>query len=201
MFLDDYTIPIVMPEVQEVINPIVFARRSDLFFKVSTESAVSVDLSSLHGKPLELHHDFELVDLASESIGLAEKERHELLESVFKPRIERHSVLRELQPTLRKLLGERPEATWNEMACALREKKTVTYAGVEVFDGMWSSDTRSMIQIFTELLRSAEGSIQQGAESSTWPDPLISREIQDRVFRASGGDFVNFVKSTKDPAT
>ncbi len=60
-FLDDYTIPIVIREVQVVLNPIIFKRRSKLFFKISTEAANSFEREGLRGKPLELHQDFELI--------------------------------------------------------------------------------------------------------------------------------------------
>ncbi|HCN19711.1 MAG TPA: hypothetical protein DIS73_05430 [Planctomycetia bacterium] len=67
-FLDDYTIPIVTREVQRILNPIIFKRRSKLFFKISTEATNSFAREGLRGKPLELDQDFELIDLATESL-------------------------------------------------------------------------------------------------------------------------------------
>ena len=203
-FLDDYTIPIVMPQVQEVLNPIVFSRRSNVFFKVSTESSVSFNLSGLRGKPLELHHDFELVDLATESLQQSPKERKELLERIFAPRIERHPALRNRHLNLDGLLGTTP-ASWNEMATQFRDnprESRASYSGASVFVGMWSSDTRSMIKIFVELLRAANGNLEEKVLRGPMEEaaPVIPPAIQNRVFRSAGGEFVAFIDTAKDPS-
>lgn len=198
LFVDDYTIPIITREAQRVLNPIIFKRRSDLFFKVSTEAANSFERTCLRGKPLELHQDFELIDLATESLHQGSKSRVGFLEKVFRPRIDRHPCFNHRELGLRDVLG-RTKMSNNQLAKTMREaarskgKKAVHYQGVRAFAGMWSSDIRIMIQMFTDMLREASEDIKRGV------CPVKPR-IQDRVYRAAGGEFLVFAESAQDPA-
>jgi hypothetical protein len=199
LFLDDYTIPIVVRDVQRVLNSIIFKRRSSLFFKVSTEAANSFDRQGVRGKPLELHQDFELIDLASESLHQHAQEKTILLEKIFKPRIDRHPHLKGANLSLRDVLGTMPLSN-NEMASRMRgarsgqKKEKVAYHGIESFVGMWSSDIRIMIQIFVDMFRAANGAVRSG-------DHVIPVDIQNQIYRNAGGEFLGFTESARDPST
>lgn len=192
LFLDDYTIPILTREVQRTLNPIIFKRRSNLFFKISTESSNSFEREGLHGKPLELHQDFELIDLASENIHQDKKEKVNLLSKIFLPRIDRHAYLQ--GKSLLDVLGKVPISN-NELARQMRDdpRKTIYYHGIGAFVGIWTSDVRSMIQIFVDMLREANGKLKQG----TLP---IEKTIQDKCYRNAGGEFLGFAESVKNPS-
>jgi len=199
-FLDDYTIPTITRQTQRILNPIIFKRRSDLFFKISTESSNSFDYQGVRGKPLELTQDFELIDMANESLHQKGKRKTELLNKIFMPRINRHPMLKSHGLGLEDILGMRMLSN-NKLAKQMRDasqqgkKKKVIYQGVDAFVGMWSSDTRTMIQMFVDILREAEN---DGKEDSFLPvEPLI----QDRVYRAAGGEFLKFMESVTDPST
>lgn len=198
LFLDDYTVPIVTRNVQLVLNPIIFKRRSNLFFKISTEATNSFEKQGLHGKPLELHQDFELIDLATESIHQGLKDKAKLLDKIFRPRIDRHSCYHGKSLGLEKILGKMPMSN-NKLATVMREavssgrKEKIHYQGADAFAGMWTSDTRIMIQMFTDILREANGDIREGKIQ-------IEPKIQDRVYRAAGGEFLVFTESVKDPS-
>ncbi|HEY9164778.1 MAG TPA: hypothetical protein VIS48_01320 [Candidatus Kryptonia bacterium] len=197
MFLDDYTIPTVVKDVQKALNPIIFKRRSKLFFKVSTESSNSFSREGLQGKPLELHQDFELIDLATESIHQDPQSKAKFLERIFKPRIDRHPSLKGKSLGLRNVLGKMSISN-NELAFLMREatqrgkKKTIHYHGFEAFIGMWSSDVRIMIQMLVDILREANGNLREGKTK-------VDSEIQDRVFRSAGGELLTFIESVRDP--
>jgi hypothetical protein len=200
LFLDDYTIPIVPREVQCALNPIIFKRRDKLFFKVSTEAATSFDLSGIRGKSLEIFQDFQLIDLATESLHQNDKAKAKLLDTIFRPRIDRHVDLKGRALGLRDVLGKTPTSN-NQLAHQMREnagqksqKKQVKYYGTSVFAGMWSSDIRTMIQMFTDILREANGS----AKSLALP---VASEIQNKVFKTKGGEFLAFAESITDPAS
>lgn len=198
LFLDDYTIPIVTREVQQVLNPIIFKRRSQLFFKVSTESANSFERQGLRGKPIELHQDFELIDLATESLHQDIKAKTHLLNSIFKPRIERHDLLKNKGFGLTDMLGKMSVSN-NELARQMREaaqkhkRKRVIYHGADVFVGMWASDIRIMIQMFADMLREANGVLRKGAH-------VIDKVIQDKIYRTAGGEFLSFAESVNSPS-
>lgn len=198
LFLDDYTIPTITRDMQRVLNPIIFKRRSDLYFKISTESANSFDYIGKGGKPLELNQDFELIDMASESLHQSVTTKKELLNKIFIPRINRHNKLRDKNFDLSDILGE-TVFTGNELAQQMRDasqegkQKRVEYQGVNSFVGMWSSDTRTMIQMFVDILREAENASNNGDFVP------VHSTIQNKVYRAAGGEFFKFMESVTDP--
>ena len=197
-FLDDYTIPIVTREVQQVLNLIIFKRRSKLFFKVSTEASNSFERKGIRDKPLELHQDFELIDLATASIHQNQRSKENLLNKIFLPRINRHQTFKGKNCGLKKVLGNTPYSN-NKLARQMRnfstnkERKKILYHGSAAFIGMWSSDIRIMIQMFSDMLREANGELKNGMS-------IIPSSIQDKVYRAAGGEFLGFAESVSAPS-
>lgn len=200
LFLDDYTTPIVSRELQEVLNPIIFKRRSSIFFKVSTESTNSFWPVATNGKLLEPPHDFDLIDLATESLHQRKEEKTELLTKIFTPRIERHPPLSGQKLRLVDLLGPTPYS-FNELAWFLRDPKghplpkgikKVLYHGLDIFVGMWTSDIRMMVEVFVDMLRESNGGL-------TPKNSQIPIEVQNRCYRNQGGDFLSFAQSIRDP--
>jgi len=199
LFLDDYTIPIITREVQRALNPIIFKRRSRLFFKVSTEAANSFERRGLRGKPLELHQDFELIDLATESLHQSQKDKADLLDKIFRPRIDRHPLLKGMGLGLKDVLGEMPTSN-NELARRMRKqanhakpRQRILYHGAEVFAGMWASDIRIMIQMFADMLREANGDLKKGKR-------IVDKSIQNKIYRSAGGEFLGFAEALNNPA-
>jgi hypothetical protein len=191
-FLDDYTIPIVPRNVQRILNPVVFKRRGELFFKISTESVISFDRTLSGGKPLQLIHDFDLLDLAHESLLMNEKDKTKILQAIFKKRIERDEDLKDTSSDLATLLGHR-EMDNNSMAKTMREKKKkIHYSGIESFVGVWSSDIRMMIAMFVEMLRDSRQEFREG-------NKIISPYLQDKIFKQKGGEFLDFAEQVPNP--
>lgn len=193
-FLDDFTSPLVSVDVQRVLNQVVFKRRSKIFFKVSTEASNSFERQDLNGKRLELHQDFGLIDLATESLHEPSEARTALLERIFKPRIERDSFLRGKELSLSKLLGKMGMSN-NELARRMRNRahrRKILYHGIESFEGIWTSDIRIMIQILVSMLRDSADRFKQR-------DYSIHPEIQNRALRNAGGEFLEFAVNVEDP--
>lgn len=194
LFLDDYTIPLVPPKLQQALNPIIFKRRSEIFFKVSTEAANSFLAVGPNKKPLEIHHDFHLLDLASESLHQGAVEKEAMLDRIFKPRIKRYSAFSACAYGLADVLGKTPY-DYNELAWQMRgkdDKKKIYYFGKKVFVGLWTSDIRIMVEMFSDMLREGNGKLAaQNCE--------IAREVQDRCIRAQGGEMMTFTQSVRDP--
>jgi hypothetical protein len=178
-FLDDYTIPIVKRNVQRI-------------FKISTESVISFDRTLARGKPLQLVHDFDLLDLAHESLLMDEKDKWKILDAIFKKRIERDEDLKGSNSNLVSLLGRRAMDN-NTMAKTMREKKKkVHYSGIESFVGVWSSDIRMMIAMFVEMLRDSRQEFKKG-------NKVISPYLQDKIFKQKGGEFLDFAEQVPNP--
>jgi hypothetical protein len=200
LFLDDYTIPIILPELQETLNPIIFKRRSSIFFKVSTESANSFRPIGTNKKILEPPHDFALIDLATESLHQRNDDKTRFLDKIFRPRIKRHPELMGKELGLADILGATP-FSFNELAWYLRDPKNhplqgghkrLLYYGLDIFVGMWTSDIRMMVEVFVDMLRKSNGRISANT-------PTVQPETQDRCYRNQGGEFLSFVQSVRDP--
>jgi hypothetical protein len=200
LFLDDYTIPLVQPNLQATINPIIFKRRSHIFFKVSTESANSFWPVGTNMKTLEMPHDFALLDLATESLHQKEEEKIRLLNKIFTPRIDRYHVFTGRAFDLTKVLGDTTYSN-NQLAWYLRAPKEhplpsglkrLLYSGLGVFVGMWASDIRIMVEMFADMIRETNGKL-------TSEQPRIPDDIQDRCARNQGGEFLTFAQSVRDP--
>lgn len=190
-FLDDYTIPLLNEQVQSTLNPVIFKRRANLFFKVSTEASNSF-LRLVGKKPLEVNHDFELIDLANETLHVDEREKYRILNSIFKRRIKRIDELKNMEYGLEDILGK-SDWSFNELARRLRAARgassTPIYYGEKAFVGMWSSDIRSMIQLFNELVRPFRLN-----EMTAFP---IAGTLQQSRFFESGGEFLNLTETVR----
>lgn len=190
-FLDDYTIPLLSEQLQSTLNPVIFKRRANLFFKVSTEASNSF-LRLVGQKPLEVSHDFDLLDFATETLHIDEEEKHRLLDSIFRRRIKRIEELKDANFGLEKVLGK-SDWSFNDQARKLRDARGATsipiYYGDKAFVGMWSSDIRSMIQLFNELLQPF-----RLKESTTFP---IAYSLQQTRFYESGGEFLNLTETVR----
>lgn len=193
-FLDDYTIPTIPRSIQIIINQIIFKRRDNIFFKISTESSISFVRVLERNKPLELHQDFELIDLASESLHQDYQSKKELLENIFIRRIERDELLKGKGLSLVDILGKM-EYDNNLLAKLMRDdpKKKKLYSGVETFIGMWSSDIRIMIQMFVDMLKDSNNLFKSG-------QIMIARDVQDKVYKNAGGEFLGFAENVPNPA-
>jgi hypothetical protein len=197
-FLDDYTIPTISRQVQKILNSIIFKRRSHIFFKISTEAINSFEPFTEDNKPLELNHDYELIDLSIVSLDMSESSRSKLLDDLFNRRINREDKLKGHHLTLVDLLGH-SNLSNNQLALAIREhaqgnRKAVNYYGIECFEGVWSSDIRRMIQIFVDMIK-----VWDTEQKYVETPFLIKPRIQNDVLVRAGRSFLEFTLQMPDP--
>lgn len=196
-FLDDYSTPLVNSTIQRILNPIVFSRRSNVYFKISTEDVWSFDRTGLGGKLLEEDNDFFLVNVSTESLLLKNPSRAAMISDLLAPRIQRHKKLQGL--SLERIMGKTPYS-FNELAWALRgqprgkffsreTKARVEYGGAKVFSAIWSSDTREIIKLFSVMINQTESELDNALEEKR--EALVPLSIQDEVLREAGGAFVS----------
>ena len=205
LFVDDYSSPRVSPPIQRVLNRVLFQRSCEFVTKVATESATTFVPEDSSGKVLQDGDDYQLVDIGEESLFMAEEERAAFLDEIFKRRLSLDSRIPESGRNLAGLLGKLGMSK-TEFARRLRMKKAdvlatlapavgpasqrrgaskpnVLYSGADVFCGLWSGDTRIMIQLVQELL----GEVDARGGGIAVPIPA---ERQDRVFRDRGGTWL-----------
>lgn len=203
LFLDDYSSPMINDTMQKILNPVIFRRTSNLFFKISTESSESFVNYSLNDKVLENGADYKLVDLGSELFkGTQEKERiKDIIISILERRIERSSLFSKKRISLCQLLGEN-EYSNNKLAYAIRQpNKKVLYSGIDMFCDLWSSDIRELIKIFSDMLSMEEAEMfEQINVDDPAIIPIISRKNQDKVLRDAGGRYLRLLTGTANPS-
>lgn len=200
-FLDDYSTPMINQTMQQILNPIVFRRTPNIYFKVSTESTESFIPKGLYGKTLENGPDYKLIDLGSELFkkGQSTQKIAEIIKAIFEKRINRSSVFSGQNVTLEKLLGE-PMGNNKELAEQIRENdKQVLYFGVEVFCNLWSSDVRELIKMLSEMISMVGSESLTRAVSEKKAEPIIPQKVQDFILRESGGRYLRLLSVTTNP--
>lgn len=211
IFVDDFSTPRVSSAMQRVLNRLFLQRSPHYVAKLATEASSSFITEDSSGKSLQDGDDYQLVDMGEESLFLTDGERFSFLSNVFARRLAIDSRIPSKGKTLVGLLGKMPLSK-TEFARKLREspdkddldgddqtlgtsqrrgrsRARVTYHGANVFSDLWSGDTRTMIQLVTDLVDkySVETQHDEEEDGSVLP---ISEEIQDRVFRNRGGEWL-----------
>ena len=198
-FLDDYSLPMVKSIIQSILNPIIFRRSANIIFKVSTESVESFLRLTLNKKPLEENDDYRLIDCGKLVFLKSDNECKEIIFEIINKRIERHQLLKGKKLSIEKILGnthyndeERAKIIRNEAINNKIDNTKYLYQGWEVFYKMWSSDVREMINIFADMI-----SLGEDLQTSKY---LISDKVQDKVYKESGGQFINLLGSATNPS-
>ncbi len=212
LFIDDYSTPRVSPSMQRVLNRL-FLQRSPYFLaKLATEASSTFVSEDSSGKNLEDGDDYQLVDMGEESLFLPEAERLTFLNDVFSRRLASDQRIPRGDFTLRALLGQ-TGISKTEFARRLRgspgtqppsqqtaaaggsqrrgrSRPRVLYCGEEVFSNLWSGDTRTMIQLITDVVDQAPAAVQRTPKANQINLP-VDGALQDRVFRNRGGEWLN----------
>jgi hypothetical protein len=212
LFVDDFSTPRVSASMQRVLNRL-FLQRSDHFLtKVATEAASTFVPADSSGKNLQDGDDYQLVDIGEESLFLPDDERLAFLREVFSRRLETDSRIPQSRNTLDDLLGQsglsktefarrlrsaigsqgRPEqpVVVGRSQRRGRSRGRVHYSGEDIFANLWSGDTRTMIQLMTDVIDQASESTER-TENSTLTQLPVSSALQDRAFRNRGGEWLN----------
>ena len=218
LFIDDYSIPRVSFAMQKVLNRLFLQRSSDFLAKIATEASTTFVNEDSSGKRLQDGDDFQLVDMGEESLFLPDPERCSFLNEIFSRRLSSDPRIPEDKNTLNHLLNRSPYSK-TEFARRLRKKPKdsnetqisgdsqrrgrsrmqVCYFGENIFTDLWSGDTRTMIQLITDLVDQVSETTPEEISTKVIKLP-IKDEIQDRVFRNRGGEWLN-AQTRNDPTS
>lgn len=212
LFIDDYSIPRVSTAMQRVLNRLFLQRSPDFLAKVATEASSTFVSEDSSGKHLQDGDDYQLVDMGEESLFLPDSERLTFLNEVFSRRLAIDPRMPKDSNSLHALLGRMPLSK-TEFARRLRElphiqpvkerpkvdggsqrrgrsRERVSYFGENVFTDLWSGDTRTMIQLITDVVDQASEATPRTTTTKQITFP-VKAEVQDRVFRNRGGEWLN----------
>jgi hypothetical protein len=212
LFVDDFSTPRVSISMQRVLNRLLLQRSPDFLTKVATEAWTTFVPEDSTGKNLQDGDDYQLVDMGEESLFLPDAERLAFLEAVFSRRLQVDRRVPEGGASLSTFLGrnglskaefarrlrvsvhdqaesEQPAVSGSSQRRG-RSRGRVQYFGEDVFSNLWSGDTRTMIQLVTDV-------IDQASQLKATPasDPVlrlpVDPSLQDRAFRNRGGEWLN----------
>jgi hypothetical protein len=212
LFVDDFSTPRVSASMQRVLNRLFLQRSPDFLAKMATEAASTFVSEDSSGKNLQDGDDYQLVDMGEESLFLPDSERLAFLKEVFSRRLVLDPRIPKSGGSLQALLGLMPLSK-TEFARRLRDlpqehladerpqvdsgsqrrgrsRAKVSYYGENVFSDLWSGDTRTMIQLVTDVVGHASEAGRVGTVADQIEIP-VKPEIQDRVFRNRGGEWLN----------
>jgi hypothetical protein len=210
LFVDDFSTPRVSESMQRVLNRLFLQRSPEFLAKVATEAWSTFIPEDSSGKNLQDGDDYQLVDIGEESLFLPDSERLAFLSAVFARRLESDVRVPDGKASLTALLG-RLGLSKTEFARRLRltlqeqgentivtassqrrgrSRGRVQYFGEDVFSNLWSGDTRTMIQLVTDVIDQASET-GNGAGRLPQINTPVDPAVQDRAFRNRGGEWLN----------
>jgi serine/threonine protein kinase len=212
LFVDDFSTPRVSIPMQRVLNRLLLQRSPDFLTKVATEAWTTFVPEDSTGKNLQDGDDYQLVDMGEESLFLPDAERLAFLEAVFSRRLSMDHRVPVGGATLGAFLGRNglsksefarrlrisaQDQSQSEQAAVSgtsqrrgRSRGRVQYFGDDVFSNLWSGDTRTMIQLITDVIDQAAQLKPISAGESALSLP-VDAGLQDRAFRNRGGEWLN----------
>lgn len=191
-FLDDYSLPKISRTLQLSLNRIIFDRSAECFFKVSTESVVTLHPYDADGKFLEEAREYDLIDLGSYFLH-GKTERRQFLIDVINNRLNNADSIHEQYKSIEKILGKTPY-TYNGLAQQIAKGKHVYYHGVDTLIDLCSGDIANILQLLRDMFAGVKGGIEAFSRPNDVAIP-IDRRIQDRAIREFGNNFLNKVES------
>lgn len=212
VFVDDYSTPRVTLSMQRVLNRLFFQRSAYFLAKIATEASSTFVPEDSSGKHLEDGDDYQLVDMGEESLFLGETERSAFLNEVFSRRLRLDWRIPKGKYSLGDLLGklglsktefarrlrdpsrtEVPGQTTSLVGNSQRRGRSrprALYWGEDVFTSLWSGDTRTMIQLISDVVDQAAAAVDDKSAPNLINVP-IDGVRQDLVFRNRGGEWLS----------
>ncbi len=191
IFVDDYSVPKVKAELQLSLNRIVFQRNPELYFKMSTESIVSIILRDSDGNELEEGREFETIDLGARFTDPASKQQKgEFIAKIVNQRLDLTKDW--YYKDIAQILGSH-RMSYNEMARRHRKKSTdgkgrPKYYGFETLVDLCSGDIAQIFLAIRDMIDRVGGPKSFQAESSDLVP--LSPDTQDASISRLGGHFL-----------
>jgi len=185
------------PQLQRSVNRVVFQRNPNLYFKISTESVVSVLLTDSDGAQFEEGREYELIDLGSRFVDPATHQRRErLLADIVNARLSLTEGW--YFKDIKNILGK-STVSYTDMARALRTGKKDTqqytqYWGFNTLVDMCTGDVAQMLLLLRDIVAQAGGAELFRTPSTTIP---LIPEVQDTAIRRLGGHFLERVAKVR----
>lgn len=186
-FLDDYSTPRVSKEIQMTLNCFVLTRYSELFFKISTESIVSIFPFDATGKMLEQTREYDVIDLGDYFLFSDDEKASAFLREIINNRLQNAVDFDWDNKDIKKILGDSQYSSSNELALAIKNGEHVLYSGWDTVVELCSGDIANILRMIRNMFTQTEKSRNE-----------ISKETQNKVIRETGNNFLNNIESIQD---
>ena len=197
-FIDDYSSPKITNDLQENLNRLVFQRSPNIFFKISTESPVSITNRDLDGKVFTESREYNFLNIGTIFLHTEIKKKQIFLDDVFRRRF---SQVKDYPiKALNELIGEgQIKGTENERAREIISSRGQPKPlwGKKIICDLCSGDIHYAISIVNKMVSNMGGtdSIKSSDES-----PRIAPKFQNKAIREEAGRFLMNLKGVKHGA-
>lgn len=189
-FLDDYSMPKISDKVQAVLNSFIFIRYPELFFKISTESLLSLHPYDASGKMLDESREYgEVIELGEYFLHASHEEKLRFLTEVVNNRLQLAEVFRWTERDITKILHSYPRSSYNKLARNIRSGKHVIYCGWDAVVDLCSGDIADILRLVRDIFSFAELNSEFA---------LIPCETQDKAMREAGQKFLSKIEAVPD---
>ena len=190
-FVDDYSDPKISRQLQQNLNRLLMQRTSHCFFKLATESPASYESKDVDGKSYVEGREFKLANLGIDFINAESDDKLRFVDDIFDRRF-RYAQDYPVK-TLQALVGDDEEqASQNEVARAIREKKYPIVWGRRALSELCSGDVHFVIELVGKMVSNVGGK-----DSLVVPGvgPAIPPYEQNKTIRAEAGKFLRNLRS------
>lgn len=197
-FIDDYSSPKITNDLQQNLNRLFFQRSPNVFFKLSTESPVSIALKDLDGKVFTESREYNFINIGTIFLHTDIKKKQIFLDDVFRRRFSR--VKDYPVGALDELIGQGEiKGSENERARGIISSHghPKPLWGKKVICDLCSGDIHYAISIVKQMVSNTGGT---DAVRSSDKSPRIDPKFQNKAIREEAGRFLVNLKGVKHGA-
>jgi len=197
-FIDDYSSPKITNDLQENLNRLFFQRSPNVFFKISTESPVSIAIKDLDGKVFTESREYNFINIGTIFLHTDINKKQTFLDDVFRRRF--NLVKGYPVSALDELIGQGEiKGSENERAREIISSRghPKHLWGKKIICDLCSGDIHYAISIVKKMVSNAGGtdSIRSSGKTSR-----IDPEFQNKAIREEAGRFLVNLKGVKHGA-
>lgn len=195
-FIDDYSSPKITNDLQENLNRLFFQRSPNAFFKISTESPVSIVIKDLDGKVFTESREYNFINIGTIFLHTDIKTKQIFLDDVFRRRF--RQVKDYPVSALDELIGpDEIKGSENERARDIISSRghPKPLWGKKIICDLCSGDIHYAISIVKKMVSNTGGadSLRKSDKS-----PRISPESQNKAIREEAGRFLMNLRGVKN---
>jgi len=188
-FLDDYSTPKIQKNLQKILNSIIFLRYSELYFKISTESIVTLEQTDVLNKTLDENREFDVLDFGDLFLNASWEIKSNFLKEVINNRLKSAKKFNWKTKDISLILLKSSYSNYNELAELILESEQVNYSGWKTIVDLCSGDIALIIGLIRDIFTKAE---------SLGISEEIPPYVQDEEIRSTANTFLTRIEANQE---